>query len=156
MKEELFSLHFILIKVIEFLTEETPYQIDFSTSAISDWLQDIISQRHFQLVALNYIFCSDEYLLKINQTYLQHDYYTDIITFDNSDEDTTIEGDIFISIDRVRENAEDEHTSFHNELYRVIAHGLLHLIGFGDKTDEEAATMREMENNCLNLLSDRL
>lgn len=142
--------------MVEFLTESTPYEIDFPVSTISSWLQHITSHHGFQLISLNYIFCSDEYLLSINQSYLQHDYYTDIITFDNSDEYSAVEGDIFISVDRVKENAEYEDISFHDELYRVIVHGLLHLIGFNDKVDEEAAVMRKMENNYLHLLSNMI
>ncbi len=142
--------------MIHFFTESTSYTVDFPVSAIIDWLQAVASQQHFIVISLTYVLCSDEYILKINQEYLQHDYYTDIITFDNSDFKHEIEGDIFISIDRVQENTSEHSVSFHHELYRVIVHGLLHLIGFNDKTEEDTAAMREMENNCLHLLFNRL
>jgi len=98
---------------------------------------------------LNYIFMSDEELLKINQQYLNHDTYTDIITFDNSEDEGCIHGDIFISIDRVTENAENFKTEFETELRRVLAHGLLHLCGYKDKSEKEAELMRGMEENAL-------
>lgn len=91
------------------------------------------------------IFCSDEYLLQMNKEYLDHDYYTDIITFDYV-EGEVISGDLFISLDRIRENAENFKTSLLKELYRVVFHGVLHLVGYNDKTEEEQKTMREKEN----------
>lgn len=91
------------------------------------------------------IFCSDEYLLKINQEYLKHDYYTDIITFDYS-ETPVVSGDLFISIERIKENAETEKTTFECEINRVIIHGVLHLCGYKDKSKEEEKLMREKEN----------
>lgn len=91
------------------------------------------------------IFCSDEYLLKINQEYLKHDYYTDIITFDYS-ETSVVSGDLFISIERIKENAETEKTTFECEINRVIIHGVLHLCGYKDKSKEEEKLMREKEN----------
>ncbi|MEM7298138.1 MAG: rRNA maturation RNase YbeY, partial [Bacteroidota bacterium] len=84
--------------------------------------------------------------------YLQHDYYTDIITFDQSEEESIIEGDIYISIDRIQENSKKLTVVFGNELHRVIVHGLLHLLGFGDKTEKEKKVMREKEEACLSLL----
>jgi len=99
---------------------------------------------------LNFIFCSDNYLLKINVEHLNHDTYTDIITFDYSKEDR-ISGDIFISIDRVEENAKSHKTSFENELHRVIIHGVLHLLGYGDKEPGQKAEMRQKEDFCLSL-----
>ena len=101
---------------------------------------------------INYIFCSDDYLLTINQEHLNHDYYTDIITFDLSEKENNIESDIFISIDRVKENAKNNHVKFHIELYRVLIHGVLHLLGFNDKNEEEKLIMREKEDACLSLL----
>lgn len=94
---------------------------------------------------ISLIMCSDEYLLKINIGYLQHDYYTDIITF-NYVEGNVISGDLFISIERVKENSEKYNTSWIKELYRVIFHGLLHLVGYNDKTTEEQVIMREKED----------
>jgi rRNA maturation RNase YbeY len=97
---------------------------------------------------VNYIFCSDRYLLKINQTFLKHDYYTDIISFDLSPGKMT-QGEIFISIDRVRENAANFESSFKEELHRVIFHGALHLCGLNDKTENEKSKMRRMEEKYL-------
>lgn len=97
-----------------------------------------------ELGDVSIIFCSDEYLLRINEEYLNHNYYTDIITFDYC-ENTVISGDLFISLERITENAEKFRTTFSKELYRVIFHGLLHLVGFKDKTDAEQEKMREKE-----------
>ena len=99
---------------------------------------------------INFIYCSDEYLLEMNKKYLDHDYFTDVITFDYS-EDKIVSGDIFISIDRVEANARDLAISFDEELNRVMIHGVLHLIGFNDKSDEEKQQMREKEDTCLSL-----
>lgn len=94
---------------------------------------------------LTFILCSDKYLLKINIEYLQHDYFTDIITFNYVD-GKLISGDLFISIERVKENSEEFNTSLYKELYRVIFHGVLHLIGYNDKTVDEKNVMREKED----------
>lgn len=118
---------------------------------IGAWLFSLIAQYDYDLELLNYIFCTDEYLLNINREYLEHDYYTDIITFDNSEEEGTIESDIFISIDRVNENASGMNVPFDKELLRVLCHGLLHLVGFKDKTEEEAQIMRSKEDECISL-----
>ncbi len=99
---------------------------------------------------INYIFCSDEYLLDINKKYLKHDYYTDIISF-QSDSDP-LSGDIFISIDRVKENAKNLKIDYRNELFRVISHGLLHFIGYKDKTREDKSKMREKEEELMELI----
>lgn len=112
-------------------------------------LKRIIREHGFRPGELNYIFMSDEDLLKINIEYLNHSTYTDIITFDNSETDDTIEGDIFISVDRVRENAEKFGTGFEDELVRVMAHGVLHLAGYKDKKPEEAQAMRAAEEKAL-------
>jgi probable rRNA maturation factor len=88
-------------------------------------------------------------LLQVNREYLEHDYYTDIITFDNSEEENRLEGDIFVSIDRVRDNARQLNLAEEQELRRVLAHGLLHLCGFGDKTDDEVQRMRQKEEESL-------
>ncbi len=110
------------------------------------WLNDLISQENYKLLELNFIFLNDESLLKINKEYLNHDTYTDIITFDNSEEKLSIEGDIFISIDRIRENASKFQVSFETEMIRVMAHGLLHLCGYLDKKEKDVRNMREKEN----------
>lgn len=112
------------------------------------WLTKVCKLEGLSLGEINLIFCSDEYLLKMNQDHLDHDYYTDIITFDYVSEDV-VSGDLFISVDRVRENGEKEGVAFLNELYRVIVHGVLHLCGYKDKSEEEARIMRGKENQML-------
>lgn len=116
-----------------------------------EWLTQIITNEKKITGNISYIFCSDEHLLTINKEYLNHDYYTDIITFDYTDKGI-ISGDIFISLDRIKDHANDYKVTFENELYRVIAHGVLHLIGYNDKTDEEQELMTKMEDTCLSLL----
>jgi len=110
------------------------------------WLNDLIFQENYKLLELNYIFLNDEALLKINKEYLHHDTYTDIITFDNSEENKIIEGDIFMSVDRIKENALLFNVSFETEMIRVMAHGLLHLCGYLDKKKKDIRNMREKEN----------
>jgi rRNA maturation RNase YbeY len=110
------------------------------------WLKELARLENFKLAELNYIFCSDEYLYQVNVDYLNHQTYTDIITFDNSEEEGKIEGDIFISIDRVRENAINLKQKESDELNRVLAHGLLHLMGYKDKKKQDIQVMREKED----------
>ncbi len=100
---------------------------------------------------LQYVFVSDEDLLQMNQSVLDHDTYTDIITFDLSDKEGIIEGEIYISIDRVRDNAEQYNASFEEEYIRVLGHGLLHLLGFKDKTETDSSEMRKQENKLIDL-----
>lgn len=118
---------------------------------LTSWLENLIEQEGKKLGEINYIFCDDEYLLKINQDYLQHDYYTDIITFDYV-KGKIISGDIFVSLQRILDNSSALSNTFDNELQRVLAHGLLHLCGYKDKTDEEALLMRSKEDFYLNIL----
>jgi probable rRNA maturation factor len=118
--------------------------------AIKRWLKNTIEKEKHSLGELNYIFCSDQYLLEMNVSYLNHDTLTDIITFDNSDTEGLIVGDIFISIDRVKENAKKFEVVFDDELHRVMVHGALHLVGYKDKKKEEKEKMRERENYYLN------
>lgn len=135
--------------MIDFFSES----IDFSLSEeenIQNWIIDVATNESKDVGDISYVFCDDDYLLKINQEYLDHDYYTDIITFDYSEGDI-ISGDIFISIDRVKDNAKSFQVSFIDELHRVIIHGILHLCGYMDKSEIEAQTMRNMEDNSLNL-----
>ena len=120
-----------------------------------DWLNEIARSHQKNILEINYIFCSDDYLLNVNREYLNHDYYTDIITFDNSEDSTNLESDIFISLDRVEENATELQKTFENELLRVMSHGLLHLCGFKDKSDSDAAIMREQEDSSLILWENR-
>jgi rRNA maturation RNase YbeY len=118
-----------------------------NSDEIINWLQTIIKTENGNVAELNYIFCSDTYLHKLNVEYLDHDTLTDIITFPiNRD---PIQSDIFISIDRVRENAIDRNLTKEVELHRVVVHGLLHLLGYGDKSPEEKEKMRSKENTYL-------
>lgn len=112
---------------------------------IKAWVENIIISEGKKLGEINYIFCDDEYLLKVNQDFLQHDYYTDIITFDYV-KGKTISGDIFVSVTRIKDNAEVLQKDFQSEFHRVVAHGVLHLCGYKDKTDEEEKQMRAKEN----------
>jgi probable rRNA maturation factor len=123
----------------------------FKAMPIKKWLRTIAANEGFSIRELNYIFMSDEGLHAINMEYLNHDTYTDIITFDNSDTSGKIESDIFISLERVAANAEKFSTSFENELLRVMAHGVLHLCGYKDKKKAEAELMRRKEEACLTL-----
>lgn len=118
-----------------------------------NWLKEIAKLEGFKIGQLNYVFCSDEYLYQMNLEYLDHKTYTDIITFDNSEKEKVIEGDIFISIDRVKDNASKENIPFETELSRVMSHGLLHLMGYKDKKEEDIVTMRNMENKSISLLN---
>lgn len=118
---------------------------------LKNWIKRTIERNNKQLGEISYIFCSDEQLLEINKEFLNHDYYTDIITFDYSEADI-VSGDLFISIDRIKDNAKTLDVSYQEELHRVIIHGILHLLGFKDKTDEESQNMRLLENECLSYL----
>jgi probable rRNA maturation factor len=115
------------------------------------WLKQLAADAGFRIKELNYVFCSDEYLYQMNVDYLNHDTYTDIITFDNSEKTKELEGDIFISVDRVRENAKSVQVEEEVELTRVLAHGLLHLMGYKDKAKEEASLMRSKEEEAIEL-----
>lgn len=115
------------------------------------FLRSIFKKEGVKLESLRYIFCSDKYLLEINRQYLNHDDYTDIITFNLADKSLPVMGEIYISVDRVKENARQFSTSFRQELHRVIFHGALHLCGYKDKTSKEEKLMREKENQCLAL-----
>jgi len=125
------------------------YESDFillNEDIFSNWIHKVITSESYVLGEINYIFCNDEYLHKINLEFLKHDTLTDIITFDNT-VGKTIYSDIFISIERVVDNAKDFEVSFEEELKRVIIHGVLHLCGYKDKSDTEADLMRSKEND---------
>lgn len=122
-------------------------------ATISDWLENLILSENKKSGEINYIFCDDEYLLKVNQDYLQHDYYTDIITFDYV-KGKTISGDIFVSLPRISENASALSKDYDEEFRRVLAHGILHLCGYKDKTEEEQKEMRSKEDFYLDLFND--
>lgn len=128
--------------LVHFFYEEIAYERN-DIELITTWVANIFADHNAPFSEINYIFCSDDFLLKVNQDYLQHDYYTDIITFCNSKD--PVQSDIFISIDRVKENAEQLDQSFDQELLRVMAHGLLHLIGLDDKTEAGKQEMRAEE-----------
>ena len=135
---------------IEYLTEEIDFTLT-NQEEVSTWLLMIISEHKFALENLTYIFCSDDYLLGINQEYLNHDTLTDIITFNNADEKGTIESDIFISLPRVQENAEQLNLLMKDEVHRVMVHGVLHLLGYDDKSDVLKQLMRDKEDYYLSL-----
>ena len=129
------------------------YECDFSLEnedVYLAWISNVIQSENKNIGEISYIFCDDEYLLEINKQYLNHDYYTDIISFDYTESDV-ISGDIFVSIDRVKENALDFGVSFDNELKRVIIHGVIHFCVFKDKSKDEEATMRLKEEEKINL-----
>lgn len=134
---------------INFFTEDTSYNLKGKT-AIRKWITETITNEGYGLNELNFIFCSDEYLLRVNLDFLQHDYYTDVITFDNSEELKMILGDIFISIDRVKDNAKQNKVTTHDELCRIIIHGTLHLLGYRDKTKKAKLEMTAKEDFYLN------
>jgi len=128
--------------MIQFFYENLPESVN--TDYIN-WLEEIILLEKKKLGEINYIFCDDEYLLKINQDYLQHDFYTDIITFD-SVKGKTISGEIFVSLQRISDNASTLSKNYEEELRRVLAHGILHLCGYKDKTEAEEIEMRSKED----------
>ncbi|MFY0651553.1 MAG: rRNA maturation RNase YbeY [Cyclobacteriaceae bacterium] len=135
---------------INFFAEDVPFELA-DEKATTNWITDTVNAEGQEVNELSFVFCSDEYLHQINVQYLNHDYFTDIITFDNSDDDAVIEGDIFMSIDRIEDNARNQSIPFITELHRVIIHGVLHLLGYDDKSDEHKKQMREKENAYLSL-----
>lgn len=116
-----------------------------NADAVRNWIVEVAKRQGQRVGCLTYVFCDDEYILETNREFLGHDYYTDIITFDYC-EGNRLSGDLFISVDSVRENAAFYGTEFADELNRVIVHGLLHLIGYDDHTEEDIAQMRAKEN----------
>jgi len=136
--------------MIQFFSEDTDFKLPHPIKT-RRWIKRVIEEEGFALNQLNYIFCSDEYLLDVNKEYLEHDYYTDIITFDNSEEEETIEGDLFISVDRIKNNAEQMNIPFETELKRVMIHGVLHLTGYDDTSEELKKEIRLKEDECLKL-----
>ncbi len=124
-------------------------------SALKLFIASIFKKEKKQLSGINYIFCSDEMLLKINQDFLQHNYYTDIITFGLNEPGEPIEAEIYVSIDRVKDNANQQGVSYQNEMQRVLFHGALHLCGYKDKKKSEISTMRAKEDQYLQLIGKR-
>ena len=130
---------------VNFFTEDIKYTLK-QKAKVRSWIIATIAAEGYELTELNFILCSDDYLLRINQDYLQHDDYTDVITFDNSEELKMIVGDIFISIDRIKENAKNFGSTTMHELCRVIIHGTLHLLGYKDKGKQAKTLMTSKED----------
>lgn len=135
---------------IHFFTQDIEFRLSEPLKT-RKWIKTVIGKERRKLKNLNYIFCSDSYLLSINQQYLHHRTLTDIITFDNKDFEVDIEGDIFISVERVGENASALMTDPDEELHRVMIHGVLHLCGYGDKLPKEKSEIRKREDAYLSL-----
>lgn len=143
--------------MIKFYAEDCNFKLKHKR-LVGRWLKSVAASEDRKPGAINYIFCSDPYLLDINKQYLGHDYYTDIITFDNSEDfsrvytDKNVSADIYISVDTVRANGQEYGEGFNKELHRVIVHGLLHLIGYDDHTEAQKKDMRAAENRALKVL----
>ncbi len=135
--------------MINIFFEETP-EFDLTNLKIEQNIEKLAESENRTLGDISYILCSDNYLLEINRQYLNHDYFTDVITFDYSEENV-ISGDIFISVDTVADNAKEYNVTFEKELERVMVHGVLHLVGYNDKSDSEVKQMRAKENQYLSL-----
>lgn len=140
--------------MIRFFSEDVDFAISDDKSVIR-WLNDVAQAEQSKIADLSYIFCSDDYLLSINQQFLNHDYYTDVITFDHREQlFEPISGDIFISYDRVVDNSDQLFVPLADELHRVMIHAFLHLLGYGDATHEEQLGMRTLENKYLDKLRE--
>lgn len=134
---------------IRFSSQIEEFELPEASNVIK-WIAEVVNRRGKSVGNISYLFCDDEYMLGVNRQYLDHDTYTDIITFDYVVANL-ISGDIFISVDRVGENAQQFGVEFERELHRVIIHGVLHLLGQGDKSDDEACEMRRQEEEALAL-----
>ena len=139
--------------MIEIYFEDTEV-LDLSPEFFVSWLSNVAKNDGFELGDISLVFCSDPYLLEMNKKHLDHDYFTDIITFDYS-EGSVISGDLFISMDTVRSNALDNNVMFHVELNRVVGHGVLHLMGYNDKSEKEQIGMSQKEDWALSLIVPR-
>jgi rRNA maturation RNase YbeY len=137
--------------IINFFNADIEFELSQEKS-IATKLIEYIKNSHNDCGTINYIFCSDDYLLELNVQYLQHDYYTDILSFQMNDD--PVEGDIFISIDRVKDNASQMNLEFENELLRVISHGILHFLGYKDKTPDQQKEMRTKEDELITILKN--
>jgi len=133
---------------IQFFAENIRFNLK-NRSVLRHWLHTVIEKEEGQCGTLTYIFCNDDYLSDLNSRFLSHKSLTDILTFQNTEEEGMVEGDIFISIDRVAENAEKYHVNFEEELHRVMVHGVLHLLGYKDKMKDEKVKMRKKEADYL-------
>lgn len=132
---------------------EFSYQTDFelpNANSYSDWLNQVVDANDADIESLGYVFCDDEFVHAMNKEHLNHDTLTDIITFDYGTEDL-LEGEIYISVDRVKDNASEFNVEFVEELQRVMVHGLLHMLGYGDSTTEEKKVMRSLEEKYMQL-----
>jgi len=137
---------------ILFFTEKVDFKLE-NPALVREWVVKVVQDHYLDVGIINYVFTTDEYLLRINKDFLNHDYLTDIITFDNR-QGKELNSDIYISLDRVRENADENKKPFLEELHRVIVHGILHLCGYKDNTPESKAKMRKAEDKYLSLLAD--
>jgi probable rRNA maturation factor len=135
---------------IHFFSQNTRFKLK-NPRKVTSWIKRVVEEEGSSLQEINYVFCTDSYLLTLNQGFLKHNTLTDIITFDYSEGRSTLEGEIYISIDRIKENAIMYGISFEDELARVMIHGVLHLIGYKDKKPSEKALMRKKEEACLSL-----
>ncbi|WP_048331263.1 rRNA maturation RNase YbeY [Bizionia psychrotolerans] len=131
---------------------ENDFEID-NMERLQSWIERVITSEDFELGEINYIFCDDDYLHNLNVEYLDHDTLTDVISFDYT-VGNIIQGDVYISTERVADNAQDYEVAFSEELHRVMVHGILHYCGYKDKSDAEAKAMRSLENHYLELLKD--
>lgn len=139
-------------KAINCFAHEIAFTLEQEESVL-DWLLLLLGHYKQTAEGINYVFCSDEYLLEMNKQHLEHDYLTDILTFPYSPSGAPIFADIYISIDRVKENATYFQVSFQDELHRVMAHGMLHLLGYDDATPDEKEEMRRLETEALSMRS---
>ena len=139
--------------LINFFSEKKTFEVS-QKDKLRLLLKEVCKQENAQLSFINCVFCSDEYLLQINKKHLKHNFLTDIITFDFSEKKDQIEGDLYISVDRVKENAKKYGDTFKTETIRVVLHGLLHLIGYKDKSEKEKKRMRVLENKYVSLYKE--
>lgn len=137
---------------VQYFNEDIPLP-KLKKRRTSDWINKVIISEGKTIGNISFIFCSDNYLLEVNRKYLNHDFYTDVITFDYV-EGIVMNGDIFISFDRVNENAREFETTFENELHRIVIHGVLHLLGYKDKNKKDKKLMTEKEDYYLKVLTD--
>lgn len=137
--------------MIRFYQKETKFNLQYK-AIVKKWIKGVVEASGKRVGDINIIFCDDESLLEINKQFLNHNYYTDIITFDYC-EGVTISGELYISVDTVEANAKEYDVSFRDEMHRVIIHGILHLIGFDDHSEQQTAQMREQEDLALDQLS---
>ena len=135
---------------VHFFYNEVRFKLRTPRKVIS-WIKEVVDKEGSLIQEINYVFCSDSYLLTLNLGFLKHNTLTDIITFDNSEKTSVLEGEIYISVERVEENAKKYNVPFEDELNRVMIHGVLHLLGYKDKKTTEKAFMRKKEEACLSL-----